>query len=495
MRNAKRKYWKKYKILFGFILFVIGFMVFSCVGSFDIFTGVGLALIPALVWIEKGQFTQELTQEEYIKLTAEEKALYLKEFNESIWNSYSKDLEEKLKNFIDKDTFDSIKKITEQMNKNITDQNFKAQIEELKAAFNSFSKNSEAAIAAKEIEGMSKFAIMLTKTKTNQGKNTKDGISLKDALKNHQDGDRYSFTIKATFTGADVTQATLHAGGQIIPGIGQLASGKFVLSSLFKVSPIQIDGNGSAVYEDWDEATSVRAAAALAEEGTYASSTAKFKTYSLTIEKIGDSISMSYEAIRDFNRFVRELARFITRNVLRVVNQALWNGSGVTPNIAGIYTRTTAFVPGTYTGATTTTPDIVDLIKVLKKQIMSGADDKYNVNFSLISWEEYLEASLVKDTVGRLIYPNGIDNVAGVQVIPTSYVSDNQMVIGDKEYVEMIGDPEAIEVEMGLKSGDWETDKESIKARVRTALLIRQADLGGFLKVTDIDAAIVAITT
>ena len=126
---------------------------------------------------------------------------------------------------------------------------------------------------------------------------------------------------------------------------------------------------------------------------------------------------------------------------------------------------------------------------------MNAKDDKYDVDFAFVSWEDYLELELAKDTTGRLLYPNGVPNVAGVEIVPTSFVTDNTMEIGDRNYVEMIGDPNIVELEMGYKTGDWEDDKESLKGRTRSCLLIRNADLDGFLKVTDIDAAIVAITT
>ncbi len=335
---------------------------------------------------------------------------------------------------------------------------------------------------------MSSFEISLKEAKTN--KNT----GLKDELKSHTVGNKFSFQVKATFAGSDVGTLTGNVGSQRLAGIGQIASAKLVLSNFFKISPIEIDGNGVAVYEDWDAATTASAAAAIAEGGTFPSSTAKFKTYSITIEKVGDSISMTYESVRDFKRFTNELTRFITRNIALVVNQALWNGSGTTPVFGGIYTQATAFNTATYSGKKTTTPDILDLTKVLSKQIMNGKDDKYDVNFAFISWEDYLGVLLAKDTTGRLIYPNGVPSVMGVELIPTSLVADNTMLIGDKNYVELIGDPNAISIEVGMKTGDWENDRESVKGRVRTCLLIRNADLDGFLKVTSISDAITAIT-
>ena len=486
MKNAKQLFWKKYKSVFAIILFVIGFMA---IGSFtDMATSLVLATVAPIVWIKEGKFSAELTEVELEKLNEKDFIVYMKELQSSKFEMATKAFEEKLQDVISKSDFKKLKDSLDKLNKE-KEENLEARIKEFEKMAERISKNVMDANLEAENQTLSTFEVSLKNAKTSKDTN------LRDEIKAHKNGNKFAFNIKATFVGADVGTITGNVGSQLVPGIGQIASAKLVLASFFNVSPIEIDGNGVAVYEDWDEATTISAAAAIAEGGTFPSSTAKFKTYSVTIEKVGDSISMTYESVRDFARFTRELARFITRNIALVVNQALWNGSGVTPIINGIYTQATAFNAGGYTGQTTTTPDILDLIKVLTKAIMNGADAKYDVNFAFISWEDYLGILLAKDTTGRLLYPNGVPSIMGVELIPTSLVTDNTMLIGDRNYVELIGDPNAITIEVGLKSGDWENDRESIKGRVRTCLLIRNADLDGFLKVTSISAAITAITT
>lgn len=486
MKKTKLLFWKKHKFIFAFILFAIGFMA---IGSFtDVTTSVLLATVIPIVWIKDGKFTAELTEAELEKLNEKDFIVYMKELQSSKFEMATKAFEKKLEDVISKSDFKKLKDSLDKLNKE-KEENLEARIKEFEKMAEKISKNVVDANMEAENKTLSSFEISLKNAKT-----SKDSV-LKDEIKEHKDGNKFSFTVKATFVGGDVDTLTGNIGSQRISGIGQIASAKLVLSSFFSISPIEIDGNGVAVYEDWDDATTISAAAAIAEGATFPSSTAKFKSYSITIEKLGDSISMTYEAIRDFQRFTRELARFITRNIALVVNQRLWNGDGVTPNPEGIYTQAAAFDHVGYTGQTTTTPDILDLIKVLAKQIMNGKDAKYDVNFAFISWEDYLGILLAKDTTGRLLYPNGVPSVMGVELIPTSLVVDNTMLTGDKNYVEMIGDPNAITIEVGLKTGDWENDRESIKGRVRTALLIRNADLDGFLKVTSISLALTAITT
>lgn len=440
------------------------------------------------IWIKNGKFT-ELNDTEIASLAdnADALSVYIKELNEFRIEKLEISLIEKLKGKVSETEFKAVTDRLAELNEK-EQVNIELKIKELGEMLENFNRKAIEAINETELKGLSNFEISLKRTKVNDS-------DLSTTLNKFKKGDKFSFNIKADFASSDVSTIIGNAGGQIIPGIGQIATPKLVLSNFFKVSPIQIDGNGVATYEDWDETTTVSAAAAVAEGAAFPASTAKFKTYSINIEKIGDTIGMTYESLRDFKRFSAELARFLTRNMQAVVNQALWNGTGVTPNIAGIYTRVTAFDPVTYSGATTTDPDIVDLARVLSTEIMNGKDAKYETNFMFVSHNDYLSASLKKDTTNRLIYPNGLPKIGMVEIIPSSFVVDNTAVIGDKNYVELIGNPNEIQIEVGFKTGDWESDKESLKGRVRTALLIREADKDGFLKVTSISAALTAITT
>jgi hypothetical protein len=67
------------------------------------------------------------------------------------------------------------------------------------------------------------------------------------------------------------------------------------------------------------------------------------------------------------------------------------------------------------------------------------------------------------------------------------------MVVGDRRFAR-IYELGGIVLSKGMINAQFTEDELTLKARKRLAFLIRAADKGGFRKVTDIDAALAAIT-
>ena len=257
---------------------------------------------------------------------------------------------------------------------------------------------------------------------------------------------------------------------------------------------------------DWDESTVVRAAQHVQEGTPFPESEAAFIRRSVQIEKIGDSIKLTEETTNDFARFVAELARFLTRNVLRVINKQMWNGDG-TAGIFGLINRARPFDCTTIQAKEqVTAPTLVTLVNVLRGRIMNRwytgatppadtwADGKYNPDTVFCSWSDYTTLINAQTTTGAPLYPNGVSQISGMKLVPTSLVPSNELVIGDSEYVEMVGDPENISVELGYDGNDWSSDTKTLKCRVRTALLLREVDRDGWFYVQDVGACLTALT-
>lgn len=299
------------------------------------------------------------------------------------------------------------------------------------------------------------------------------------------------FNVKANALRSTVANSTQ---AYRMPDVARLASPKFAISDYLSVITLPKNNNGTVRYIDWDSTAITRAAAAVAEGGTIPESTADFAEYSLTLEKVGDTIPVSEEFLSDVDFARAELEYFLMNNVQRKENAYLYSGTGTTPQISGIYTRVPAFDAVGYTGKTTTTPNLLNLIDVLANEIEDGADGKYDVNFCFVPHAELLALKLAKDSTGRPLYNLAELTNGKVKIVGSSFVTADTMVIGDGNYAKVYQN-EAYNMQVGLDGNDFTADLMTMKAKRRMALLIREADKDGFLKVTSISAALTAITT
>jgi len=78
---------------------------------------------------------------------------------------------------------------------------------------------------------------------------------------------------------------------------GLLATKKLTVYDLFTKIPVPKNRNGVIRYVDWDAATTVKAAAAIAEGATFPENTAKWATYTLSLQKVGVTNPISEELL------------------------------------------------------------------------------------------------------------------------------------------------------------------------------------------------------
>ena len=301
------------------------------------------------------------------------------------------------------------------------------------------------------------------------------------------------FEIKASTLTSSVTDNTQAYREQ---SIGQLATRKTVMYDMFRKVPL---GSGSMrlyVYADWDEATTARAADYVAEGSTFPESTAKWIEKSVKVEKIGDTVPVSEEMLVDGPRFAAELQDFIRTNVALKVDTELYEGDGLAGHIKGLknYVSVYAHAVGDPTVAN---GNIIDLIKIVAAKITNQKGSKYSPNFVLMNINDILRMQLSKDNNGNYIIPmfmtqNGT-SVGNIQVIEYNGVDPNTFLLGDSAYA-AIPEIEGITIEVGRNGDDFSSDLYTIKGRQRLTFVVREADLGGFLFVDDIDAALTAIT-
>jgi HK97 family phage major capsid protein len=319
-------------------------------------------------------------------------------------------------------------------------------------------------------------------------KELKDNMDKIKAIAKGGDGE---FTFKADLVRSAISGNTQ---AQDVPGIGQLGSRRLAMYDIFRKSPMGTNNNGTLRYWDWDSATTVRAAEMRAENTAFPESTATWQEYTLTIKKVGDTLPVSAEFFEDEAMFAAELSAFLVTNVAIIVDYQLCYGSNTGTNMAGVFTTATAFTPTTVTHVEQ--PTMYDLLEVIVEQIVQGNGSKFNPDFVIMNRSSINKMRLSKDANENYILPPFVSRdglrVSSLAVIEANVVNDDELLVGDSMKA-VIYEKGGVEVSRGEVNAQFTSDMETLKVRRRMALLVRNSDFAGFVKVTDIDAALAAI--
>ena len=354
-------------------------------------------------------------------------------------------------------------------------------------------------ITAKQHEQINELALELqglkenpTNDKEDSKKQLKDLVSKLSQIVKSGDANS-SVVLKTALLRAGITN---NSQASDLPNIGQLATRRLSLYDLFpKVQISESNNNGVVRYYDWDEATIARAAASIAEGGTFPESTAKFKRGLLTIEKIGDSLPVSEEFFEDEAMFASELELFLQTNVNVVIDTQLATGDGTSNTLVGIYNSA-----GTFTASASGIADAsrYDLIVKVAESIVTAGGSKYMPNAVIMPTVEINKMRLKKDANYNYILPPFVSRdgqmVENMVVIPCDALSANTMVVCDTRFGR-IYEKTGIEVSKGLSGTQFVQDELTIKVRKRLGFLVRSADAGGFKKVTSITAALTTLAS
>lgn len=414
---------------------------------------------------------EELSTDEQVKYQAE----YLKEMRE-----FEKELREKAIEDSSEEIQKAIKASEERVNAAIA-----KQIESLLAV-----TKTQGEALAKVMAGNTSIGVVLTpyeKSIEDNMENIKSGASLPHTEKR-------TFTVdiegKAAFTAASVVNNT---DALRLQDIGQLATRRLsIWESLPKV-PVPRDANGTVRYTDWDEASIVRAAAMIAEGGSFPESTAVFQEYSISLKKVGDTIPITEESLYDRARFAAELNLFLQTNVNLITDQQVFLGDGTGNNMSGFYTTAIDFVP---VASGIADPSIYDLFVKVREAMTAGKDSKYMPNVAYMNIIDINRYKLKKDANNNYVMPPFVDDngsaIDGVTVIESNIVAANTMCMADNRFVRVY-EESGLQVSTGLVNDQFTRDLITLKARRRAEVLVREADRQAVYRVTDITAALTTL--
>lgn len=346
---------------------------------------------------------------------------------------------------------------------------------------------------------MKEQGIALANMNPNKGEGAKSTIlevvkSNLEAIKSFvKGGVATEFAVKAATVRASIANSTAAMRDTVL---GPLASRKLTMADLFRKVTIAADNGGNVRYVDWDDATTQRAAAMVAEGGTFPESTAKWIEKSIDLKKIGDSIPVSEEMLVDHARFAGELEGFLETNVALVEDDQLLTGDGTGNNITGVDNRALAFTAAT---SGITDASFYDLVPKVREAIVFGKGSKFQPNVVIMNLKEINKYKLKKDANNNYVMPPFVGNdgnmIDGVVVLENNNVADNVCYMGDSRYGTIYEGAEGYSVNLGMVNNQFMEDMKTLKARKRIALLIKDSEQAAWRKVPSISAALVTLST
>ena len=393
-----------------------------------------------------------ITIEDFAKKEASEQAKLHTEFLDTLESGVSKDhLDAQLKGLVSAETFATLKSQVEQ------------EILEIKG--NATKGANQEVTLAKAIEDK------------------------KAEIKAIVEGGKGEVEIKANTVRASIANNTQ---GYRLPDIGQLGTIRPTLYDVLPKTPIsnKANDNGVIKYIDWDEATTVRAAATIAEGAAFPEDTATFQEYTLPIRKIGSILPVSEEFGEDSELAAAELENFMQTSLRQEVGDQVVNGNNSGQNLKGLL----ASVPA-YTAPELAIPEanIKDLVRKMRTAIVKTRGAKYAPDIVVANADTIDTYILAKATDGQYLFIED-GRLAGLAIVEDNNMPDNQLVVGDRRFAR-IYEKGGVVVSEGYTGTQFNTDFKTLKIRKRMAMLIRTVDATGFLKSTDVTADIATLGT
>lgn len=292
--------------------------------------------------------------------------------------------------------------------------------------------------------------------------------------------------IKTNITSGSIVDDNM---GVNIPGFNRPAHREMSLLNLFRRVTLPAGHHGTVYYTD--QTTATRNAATRDEAAAAPESAAEWTRRSITMEKILDSIPLTWESMRYLPELVPEVENFINTNMMLEWENQLLTGDGSVPNWNGSYAYYATDFTSTMAGTLSKVDDanIADLISKISTYMSNGYKSKYMANFVVLNPDDLDTIRHLKDANSNYLkvpfINDGMTEIRMMKIVESSLITANTMMIGDGRHVTAY-DVDTIELEFGLDSDDFTKDLITLKGRKAGNLLRKTLDTRALYKVTNI---------
>jgi hypothetical protein len=363
------------------------------------------------------------------------------------------------------------------------------------------------------IQSVKSHAAELQKLKDNGMKSEQGGAILKalqeksDAIKTFIAERKGAIKIEVK-SGASQAASDIatHTIGDRAPGIGQQPVRAPFMEDLFPVV------NTTKEYIKYlDQETVVRDAKNVASAAASTHTTKlTWKERSIQIAAVRDLINVPIDMIEDYDFVEGEVRNLIDSSVQLKIDNDLLKGDGVHPNLHSVDEIASEFDATNTLGGTieawtgkVQAPNFFDLAVAMASQIIAmGKENAFMPNVILVNTIDKFQNMLIKDANDNYIMPpfvvrqnNKEYTVDGMVVRSNPNVDPNSMYVFDSTKATLYN-RKGVTVEMSYENAtNFETETVTLKAYRRLNLLIRNVNANAFMKCSDVDAALSAISS
>ena len=334
---------------------------------------------------------------------------------------------------------------------------------------------------------LKEYGVAIKKLSTEEKVAKAGEVSIFKSLENNRDsliaikeGNSKSVSFKAA---ADMLISTNVSGGNVpveqrIPGMNAIASRQVRLLDIVS------RGTAESNVISWvSQANKDGAAGGTAEGAVKNQIDFDLVVASETVVKRTAFIKVSDEMVDDISFMASEINNELMRELLKDVENQVYQGNGVAPNMNGIRTVATAFAAGSFAG-TVDNANIVDVLRVAMNQVKLA--DQAMPNYILMNPSDITSLKLIKvgstddRYIDQLQLVAGMLSLDGVPIIESTLVSQDDYLVGAFDLA-TVYDKGSVSIEVGLDGDDFTKNLRTVRAEWRGATVVKTNDRTAFI--------------
>lgn len=312
----------------------------------------------------------------------------------------------------------------------------------------------------------------------------------KDELSAMKDksGSSIKFVLKAAGTMAESTNIT----GAIPQGQREAGITRVVRRNPFILQLVNVGTIMSNLWE-WVEQKNPDGGAGMTAEGALKSqSDFDLVLASASVKKVTAFIKVTKEMLDDVELLRAEIDQELTELINLKMDEQILSGDGLTVNLNGIITTSTAYSAGSF-ALGIVAPNKADVLRTAINQVRVNL---FEPTYIVMHPTDVTSMELVKDTTGQYVLPpfTSIDGtiVSGIRVVANTGMTVDKFLVGDftKSGVRF---KEGLTVNVGYENDDFTKNLVTILAEARLVHRVKSNHYGAFVY-GDFSDAITALT-